>query len=156
MKIINIEDEEAKKLINKIQNIKDIHKKRINQCLIINNKLKSLIEKNFSLNNQLLLTQKGNNNLMNNNKASKGSFCDKNNNFTYDSLISSLKKKNIKFKGEEEDIKSQELINDNNNSIENYNNSIENGNNINNNMGLEDYLIDKDTSSQKEVLGDSS
>ena len=160
LKIISVEDEEVKKIINKIQNIKDIHKKRINQCLIINDKLKSLIEENYSLNNQLLSKQKGNNNFINN-KASNTCLCDKKNNLTYDYLINLLKKKDdiiqkYKDKEGEEDIKNQELINENNNLVESYNNNIENGKNIINNMGLEDYLVDKIVNNQKEVLGDSS
>ena len=54
----NQDDEESKKMIETIKNIKDLQKKRISQCLIINNKLKSLILENNSLHNQLLSSQK--------------------------------------------------------------------------------------------------
>ena len=40
----NQEDEESKKMIDTIKNIKNEQKKRISQCLIINNKLKSLLQ----------------------------------------------------------------------------------------------------------------
>jgi hypothetical protein len=57
----NEEDEETKNMILTIQNMKDYNKKRISQCLIINNKLKSLTQENNSLKNKL----GENNNLIN-------------------------------------------------------------------------------------------
>ena len=156
LKIISVEDEEVKKIITKIQNIKDIHKKRINQVLIINDKLKSLIEENYSLNNQLLSTKKDTNtNNSINNRVSSGCFCDKKNNLTYDYLINQLKRKDeiiqkYKEQDEEGEIKTQELINENNKLMESYNNSL------NKNMGFDDYLTGKIVNDQKEVLGESS
>ena len=49
----NKEDEETKNMILTIQNMKDYNKKRISQCLIIKNKLKSLTQENNSLKNKL-------------------------------------------------------------------------------------------------------
>ena len=57
---INDEDEESKKMISTIKSIKNGDKKRISQCLIINNKIKSLIEENNLLRSQLISMKKGN------------------------------------------------------------------------------------------------
>ena len=72
---INAEDDEAKKMIATVQNIKNINKKRVSQCFIINSKLKTLIEENNFLHNQIL------------------SFKNHINNKTYDYLINELKEK---------------------------------------------------------------
>ena len=72
---INAEDDEAKQIIATVQNIKNIDKKRLSQCVIINSKLKTLIDENNFLHNQMLSVK---------NDINKK---------TYDHLIKELKEK---------------------------------------------------------------
>ena len=109
-------------MINTLENIKNNDKKRISQCLIINNKIKSLYEENNLLHNQLLSLQKENNinksinnNLNNtlnntlnniNNNNPHLCFCRNGNNESYDYLINALKIKDeiiIKYKERNDD-----------------------------------------------------
>ena len=120
---INPEDEESKKMMTTVENMKNNDKKRISQCLIINNKIKSLSEENNLLHSQLLSLQKVNkfknvndlNNLNNINELSKGyntfnnphfCLCKNGNNESYDYLINALKIKDeiiIKYKEKNDD-----------------------------------------------------
>ena len=116
---INPEDEESKKMISTIENMKNNDKKRISQCLIINNKMKSLSEENNLLHSQLLSLQKNNklNNINNINNLNESNgyntfnnphfcFCKNGNNESYDYLINALKIKDeiiIKYKEKNDD-----------------------------------------------------
>ena len=130
---INPEDEESKKMMSTIENMKNNDKKRISQCLIINNKIKSLSEENNLLHSQLLSLQKRNNqndinninninnlntlntlndlnnnlnNLNNNVNNPHFCFCKYGNNESYDYLINALKIKDdiiIKYKEKNDD-----------------------------------------------------
>ena len=174
---INPDDEESQKMISTLQNIKNNDKKRISQCLIINNKLKSLSEENNLLHNQLLSLQKGNkdNNLnlnMNMNSTDHNCFCKSQNNESYDYLINALKIKDeiiIKYKEKNDDnenkykqlmIENSKLRenNKNRNRINDYNfipkNIKMNSLRTERAEGLEDYLLDKIVNNQKEVLGE--
>ena len=170
----NPDDEESQKMILTLQNIKNNDKKRISQCLIINNILKSLSEEKNLLNNQLLSLQKVNkNNLnLNMNNTDNNCFCKNKNNESYDYLINALKIKDeiiIKYKekNDENENKYKQLIIENSKLKENNKNRnrINEYNFIHKNIkksslrkeraeGLEDYLLDKIVNNQKEVLGE--
>ena len=77
----NQDDSESKKMIDTIKNIKNEQKKRISQCLIINNKLKSLLQENSQLQNQLLLSKKENE-MINNTNSNYNNMNNINNNAT--------------------------------------------------------------------------
>jgi len=178
----NQDDEESRKMIETIKNIKNEQKKRISQCLIINNKLKSLLQENAQLHNQLLLSKKENeiiNNtnsnfnktntsIMNNNNSNANPhicFCGSGN-FS----VNALKIKDemiIKYKDKidenNEILKLTQNSNNSNNSNNNRNNElnfIEKDYNIpskykkEKNDGFEDYLLGKIVNNQKEVLGE--
>jgi len=178
----NQDDEESRKMIETIKNIKNEQKKRISQCLIINNKLKSLLQENEQLHNQLLLSKKENeiiNNtnsnfnktntsIMNNNNSNANPhicFCGSGN-FS----VNALKIKDemiIKYKDKidenNEILKLTQNSNNSNNSNNNRNNElnfIEKDYNIpskykkEKNDGFEDYLLGKIVNNQKEVLGE--
>ena len=86
---INKNDEETKNMLISIQNIKDKNKKRISQCLIINNKLKTLIDENNLLNNKLSQINIANNNIINNNNQKQEPptcSCRGKTKFSYDNL----------------------------------------------------------------------
>ena len=127
---INDEDEESKKMISTIKSIKNGDKKRISQCLIINNKIKSLIEENNLLRSQLISMKKGNklnnnindiqvpNNNLNNTPTPNNNInnipipntniclCGSKTSESYDYLINALKIKDeiiIKYKEQSED-----------------------------------------------------
>ena len=171
----NQDDEESKRMIETIKNIKDEQKKRISQCLIINNKLKSLLQEKAQLNNQLLMSKKDNdinnntnsnfNNTnssnMNNNTNAHICFCGSGN-FS----VNALKIK------DEMIIKYKDKIDENNEMLkltQNSNNSNNKTNELNfmekdykssnkykreRNDGFEDYLLGKIVNNQKEVLGE--
>ena len=174
---INEDDEESKRMISTIQGIKDSDKKRISQCLIINNKIKSLLEENNLLHNQLLSMKKDNNmndniiclssDFNKNNNSSHLCFCGNKINESYDYLINALKIKDqiiIKYKEKSDEIenKYKELIIENSKLKENSNNNfntIEKGSKITTIKrervdGLEDYLLNKIVNNQKQVLGE--
>ena len=160
---VNEEDEETKNMILTIQNMKDYNKKRISQCLIINNRLKLLIQENNFLHKQLFKSKKEDNNIININDNQEKHICIENdNNISYDYLINLLKIKDeiiqkYKDREEEKELKNKELIIENNGLIESYNNLNKdyNTNNIKSKRGLcfEDYF-DKIVHNQKEVLGE--
>ena len=176
----NQDDEESRKMIETIKNIKNEQKKRISQCLIINNKLKSLLQENEQLHNQLLLSKKENeiinntnsnfnktntSNMNNNNANPHICFCGSGN-FS----VNALKIKDemiIKYKDKidenNEILKLTQNSNNSNNSNNNRNNElnfIEKDYNIpskykkEKNDGFEDYLLGKIVNNQKEVLGE--
>ena len=173
----NPEDEESKKMIETIKNIKNEQKKRISQCLIINNKLKSLLQENADLHNQLYLTKKeneiNNNTISNLNNTNMSNF---NNNNTNPHIcfcgggnfsVNALKIKDemiIKYKDKidenNEILKLTQNSNDSNNTKSNKINCEEKDYNIFNklkkekNEGFEDYLLGKIVNNQKEVLGE--
>ena len=172
---VNDEDEENKKMIDTLEKIKNNDKRRISQCMIINNKIKSLYEENNLLHNQLLSLQKEANeskrlndnlNKIGNNNAHI-CFCRKGNNESYDYLINALKiKDNIiikyKEKNDENENKYRQLIIENSKLKENNNNE---NNFIKKDIkrnpkkrerveGLEDYLLDKIVTNQRRVLGE--
>ena len=175
---INPDDEESQKMISTLQNIKNNNKKRISQCLIINNKLKLLVEENNLLHNQLLSLQKGSTNSKDNNLNLKmnntdyNCFCKSQNNESYDYLINALKIKDeiilkYKEKNDDSEYKYKQLMIENSKLKENNKNRnrINEYNYIQNNIkknslraeraeGLEDYLLDKIVNNQKEVLGE--
>ena len=97
---INNEDEETKKMILTIQNSKNIDKKRVSLLMIINSKLKSLIEENNFLHGQIIALKRGNNN----------------DNNSYEYLIRELKQKDkIIEKYREKNDKQKEIRQINNN-----------------------------------------
>ena len=173
----NPEDEESKKMIETIKNIKNEQKKRISQCLIINNKLKSLLQENADLHNQLYLTKKeneiNNNTISNLNNTNMSNF---NNNNTNPHIcfcgggnfsVNALKIKDemiIKYKDKidenNEILKLTQNSNDSNNTKSNKINCEEKDYNVFNklkkekNEGFEDYLLGKIVNNQKEVLGE--
>ena len=174
----NQDDEESKKMIETIKNIKDLQKKRISQCLIINNKLKSLILENNSLHNQLLSSQKESelkninsntlNNTSNNNINNSATnphicFCGSGN-FS----VNALKIKDemiIKYKDKIDENNEMMKLSQNSNISNNRSNDLnfieKDYYNINTdkikkekNEGFEDYLLGKIVNNQKEVLGE--
>ena len=173
----NQDDEESKKMIETIKNIKNEQKKRISQCLIINNKLKSLLQENADLHNQLYLTKKeneiNNNTISNLNNTNMSNF---NNNNTNPHIcfcgggnfsVNALKIKDemiIKYKDKidenNEILKLTQNSNNSNNTKSNRMNYEEKDYNIFNklkkekNEGFEDYLLGKIVNNQKEVLGE--
>ena len=171
----NQDDEESKRMIETIKNIKDEQKKRISQCLIINNKLKSLLQEKAQLNNQLLMSKKDNdiNNNTNSNFNNTNS-SNMNNNTNphicfYGSGNFSVNALKIK---DEMIIKYKDKIDENNEMLkltQNSNNSNNKTNELNfmekdykssnkykreRNDGFEDYLLGKIVNNQKEVLGE--
>ena len=177
----NQDDEESKKMIETIKNIKNEQKKRISQCLIINNKLKSLLQENAQLHNQLLISKKENeiiNNTNSNFNKTNTSNMNNNNNTnphicfcgSGNFSVNALKIKDemiIKYKDKidenNEILKLTQNSNNSNNSNNNRSNElnfIEKDYNIPNkykkekNDGFEDYLLGKIVNNQKEVLGE--
>ena len=171
----NDEDEENRKMIDTLEKIKNNDKRRISQCMIINNKIKSLYEENILLHNQLLSLQKEANESksLNNNLNKIGNnnahicFCRKGNNESYDYLINALKiKDNIiikyKEKNDENEYKYKQLIIENSKLKENNKDDsafikkdIErNPKKRERAEGLEDYLLDKIVANQRRVLGE--
>lgn len=118
---INLEDEETKKMISTIENIKNNQQKRISKCLVIYNKLKSLSEENCLLHNQMSSKQKEikNKNIINMNNNLSGNdlylnstikphlcYCGSGNHESYDYLINALKIKDeiiMKYREQNED-----------------------------------------------------
>ena len=177
----NQDDEESRKMIETIKNIKNEQKKRISQCLIINNKLKSLLQENAQLHNQLLISKKENeiiNNTNSNFNKTNTSNMNNNNNTnphicfcgSGNFSVNALKIKDemiIKYKDKidenNEILKLTQNSNNSNNSNNNRSNElnfIEKDYNIPNkykkekNDGFEDYLLGKIVNNQKEVLGE--
>ena len=163
----NQDDEESKKMIETIKNIKNEQKKRISQCLIINNKLKSLLQENAQLHNQLLLSKKENEIFNRTNTNSNNTNSNFNNSFTNPHIcfcgngnysVNALKIR------DEMIIKYKDKVDENNDILKispnNINNNIEKESNINRNIrrekneGFEDYLLGKIVNNQKEVLGE--
>ena len=165
----NQDDEESKRMIETIKNIKNEQKKRISQCLIINNKLKSLLQENAQLHNKLLLSKKENEIFNNTNSNS--------NNTNMSNINNSFTNPHICFCGngnysvnamkirDEMIIKYKDKIDDNNEFLrippnQLNNNNIEKEMNLNRNIkvekneGFEDYLLGKIVNNQKEVLGE--
>ena len=174
----NQEDEESKKMIDTIKNIKNEQKKRISQCLIINNKLKSLLQENAQLHNQLLLSKKENeiinntNSNFNNTNSSNINNSSNNPHICFcgsgNFSVNALKIKDemiIKYKDKidenNEILKlTQKSDSNSNNNKNNELNFIEKDYNVSNkfkkerNDGFEDYLLGKIVNNQKEVLGE--
>ena len=138
--------------------MKDYNKKRISQCLIIKNKLKSLTQENNSLKNKL----GENNNLINIRNDQETDICLGNDiNQSYDYLINLLKIKDeiiqkYKDKDEEKKLKNKELMLENRKLLESYNSMRKDDNNIKiqSGLGFEDYLVNKIVNNQNEVLGE--
>ena len=174
----NQDDSESKKMIDTIKNIKNEQKKRISQCLIINNKLKSLLQENSQLQNQLLLSKKENE-MMNNTNSNYNNVNNINNNATNPHIcfcgtgnfsVNALKIRDemiIKYKDkidENNEIMklTQSSYNSNTSNIrrKNESNYTEKDNSSSNKMkkerndGFEDYLLGKIVNNQKEVLGE--
>ena len=170
----NQDDEESKKMIDTIKNIKNEQKKRISQCLIINNKIKSLLQENAELHNQLASSKKENeintnSNLNNTNMSNFNNntnphicFCGGGN-----YSVNALKIRDemiIKYKDKidenNEMFKLTQSSNNSNNIKSNKINYDENNYNLSNrlkkekNEGFEDYLLGKIVNNQKEVLGE--
>ena len=172
----NQNDEESKKMIDTIKNIKNGQKKRISQCLIINNKIKSLLQENAELHNQLALNKKEyeinsntNSNLNNTNMSNFNNntnphicFCGGGN-----YSVNALKIKDemiIKYKDKIDENNEIFKLTQNSNNSSNTKNNKRNyeGNNYNalgrlkkeKNEGFEDYLLGKIVNNQKEVLGE--
>ena len=174
----NQEDEESKKMIDTIKNIKNEQKKRISQCLIINNKLKSLLQENAQLHNQLLMSKKENeiinntNSNFNNTNSSNINNSSNNPHICFcgsgNFSVNALKIKDemiIKYKDKidenNEILKlTQKSDSNSNNNKNNELNFIEKDYNVSNkfkkerNDGFEDYLLGKIVNNQKEVLGE--
>lgn len=174
----NQDDGESKKMIDTIKNIKNEQKKRISQCLIINNKLKSLLQENSQLQNQLLLSKKENE-MINNTNSNYNNMNNINNNATNPHIcfcgtgnfsVNALKIRDemiIKYKDkidENNEIMklTQSSYNSNTSNIKrkNESNYTEKDNSSSNKMkkerndGFEDYLLGKIVNNQKEVLGE--
>ena len=174
----NQDDSESKKMIDTIKNIKNEQKKRISQCLIINNKLKSLLQENSQLQNQLLLSKKENE-MINNTNSNYNNMNNINNNSTNPHIcfcgsgnfsVNALKIRDemiIKYKDkidENNEIMklTQSSYNSNTSNIKrkNESNYTEKDNSSSNKMkkerndGFEDYLLGKIVNNQKEVLGE--
>ena len=165
----NQDDEESKRMIETIKNIKNEQKKRISQCLIINNKLKSLLQENAQLHNKLLLSKKENEIFNNTNSNSNNTnMSNINNSFTNPHIcfcgngnysVNAMKIRDemiIKYKDKIDD--SNEFLRIPPNQLNN--NNIEKEMNLNRNIkvekneGFEDYLLGKIVNNQKEVLGE--
>ena len=170
------DDEESKKMIETIKNIKNEQKKRISQCLIINNKLKSLLQENTQLHNQLLMSKKENEIINNTNSNFNNTNMSNINNSNTNPHICFCGSGNfsvnaLKIK-DEMIIKYKDKIDENNEILkltQNSNNSNNKGSDINliekdynssnkykkeRNDGFEDYLLGKIVNNQKEVLGE--
>ena len=173
----NKDDEESKRMIETIQNIKNEQKKRISQCLIINNKLKSLLQENAQLHNQLMMSKKENEIVNNtNSNFNNTNMSNMNNSGTNPHIcfcgsgnfsVNALKLKDemiIKYKDKidenNEILKLTQSSNNSNNNKVNELNFIEKDYDITNkfkrerNDGFEDYLLGKIVNNQKEVLGE--
>ena len=173
----NQDDEESKKMIDTIKNIKNEQKKRISQCLIINNKLKSLLQENAQLHNQLLMSKKENeiinntNSNFNNTNSSNINNSSNNPHICFcgsgNYSVNALKIKDemiIKYKDKidenNEILKLTQKSDTNSNNRNDELNFIEKDYNIPNkfkkerNDGFEDYLLGKIVNNQKEVLGE--
>ena len=173
----NQEDEESKKMIDTIKNIKNEQKKRISQCLIINNKLKSLLQENAQLHNQLLMSKKENeiinntNSNFNNTNSSNINNSSNNPHICFcgsgNYSVNALKIKDemiIKYKDKidenNEILKLTQKSDTNSNNRNDELNFIEKDYNVPNkfkkerNDGFEDYLLGKIVNNQKEVLGE--
>ena len=173
----NKDDEESKRMIETIQNIKNEQKKRISQCLIINNKLKSLLQENAQLHNQLMMSKKENEIVNNtNSNFNNTNMSNMNNSGTNPHIcfcgsgnfsVNALKLKDemiIKYKDKidenNEILKLTQSSNNSNNNKINELNFIEKDYDITNkfkrerNDGFEDYLLGKIVNNQKEVLGE--
>ena len=173
----NQDDEESKKMIDTIKNIKNEQKKRISQCLIINNKLKSLLQENAQLHNQLLMSKKENeiinntNSNFNNTNSSNINNSSNNPHICFcgsgNYSVNALKIKDemiIKYKDKidenNEILKLTQKSDTNSNTRNDELNFIEKDYNVPNkfkkerNDGFEDYLLGKIVNNQKEVLGE--
>ena len=173
----NQDDEESKKMIDTIKNIKNEQKKRISQCLIINNKLKSLLQENAQLHNQLLMSKKENeiinntNSNFNNTNSSNINNSSNNPHICFcgsgNYSVNALKIKDemiIKYKDKidenNEILKLTQKSDTNSNNRNDELNFIEKDYNVSNkfkkerNDGFEDYLLGKIVNNQKEVLGE--
>ena len=173
----NQDDEESKKMIDTIKNIKNEQKKRISQCLIINNKLKSLLQENAQLHNQLLMSKKENeiinntNSNFNNTNSSNINNSSNNPHICFcgsgNYSVNALKIKDemiIKYKDKidenNEILKLTQKSDTNSNNKNDELNFIEKDYNVPNkfkkerNDGFEDYLLGKIVNNQKEVLGE--
>ena len=173
----NQDDEESKKMIDTIKNIKNEQKKRISQCLIINNKLKSLLQENAQLHNQLLMSKKENeiinntNSNFNNTNSSNINNSSNNPHICFcgsgNYSVNALKIKDemiIKYKDKidenNEILKLTQKSDTNSNNRNDELNFIEKDYNVPNkfkkerNDGFEDYLLGKIVNNQKEVLGE--
>ena len=173
----NQDDEESKKMIDTIKNIKKKQKKRISQCLIINNKLKSLLQENAQLHNQLLMSKKENeiinntNSNFNNTNSSNINNSSNNPHICFcgsgNYSVNALKIKDemiIKYKDKidenNEILKLTQKSDTNSNTRNDELNFIEKDYNVPNkfkkerNDGFEDYLLGKIVNNQKEVLGE--
>ena len=163
----NQDDEESKKMIDTIKNIKNEQKKRISQCLIINNKIKSLLQENAELHNQLASSKKDNeinnntnSNLNNTNMSNFNNnanphicFCGGGN-----YSVNALKIRDemiIKYKDKiDENSEMFKLTPSSNNSNNTNYNNVSNRLKKEKNEGFEDYLLGKIVNNQKEVLGE--
>ncbi len=173
----NQDDEESKKMIDTIKNIKNEQKKRISQCLVINNKLKSLLQENAQLHNQLLMSKKENeiinntNSNFNNTNSSNINNSSNNPHICFcgsgNYSVNALKIKDemiIKYKDKidenNEILKLTQKSDTNSNNRNDELNFIEKDYNVPNkfkkerNDGFEDYLLGKIVNNQKEVLGE--
>ena len=170
------DDEESKRMLSTVENMKNDDKRRISQCLIINNKLKLLSEENNVLHNQIDSLRKNNNlginnyNKLNDMNNTCPSLCFCKGNESYDYLINALKIKDeiiIKYKEKNdesenkykaliiENSKLREKFNKNNNDLKYKKIEIKkNPMRSERNDGLEDYLLGKIVNTQKEVLGE--
>ena len=162
----NQDDEESKKMIDTIKNIKNEQKKRISQCLIINNKIKSLLQENADLHNQLASSKKDNeinnntnSNLNNTNMSNFNNnanphicFCGGGN-----YSVNALKIRDemiIKYKDKIDENSEMFKLTPSSNNSNNTNYNASNRLKKEKNEGFEDYLLGKIVNNQKEVLGE--
>ena len=162
----NQDDEESKKMIDTIKNIKNEQKKRISQCLIINNKIKSLLQENAELHNQLASSKKDNeinnntnSNLNNTNMSNFNNnanphicFCGGGN-----YSVNALKIRDemiIKYKDKIDENSEMFKLTPSSNNSNNTNYNASNRLKKEKNEGFEDYLLGKIVNNQKEVLGE--
>ena len=154
---INLEDEETKKMISTIENIKNKQQKRISKCLVIYNKLKSLSEENCLLHNQMSSKKKEKENIINMNdnlsdnnlhlnSTTKPHLCYGTNGCheSYDYLINALKIKDeiimkYKEKSEDNENKYKQLIIENS-KLKESNEREENNNSYNGVNGNVNYV----------------
>ena len=162
----NQDDEESKKMIDTIKNIKNEQKKRISQCLIINNKIKSLLQENAELHNQLASSKKdneiNNNTISNLNNTNMSNF---NNNANPhicfcgggNYSVNALKIRDemiIKYKDKIDENSEMFKLTPSSNNSNNTNYNVSNRLKKEKNEGFEDYLLGKIVNNQKEVLGE--